>query len=224
MSEKATLSSKLRILVARAYKAERLYASMKAKAPEASNIYSRRLKSKKEPSALQSNRLISELSSEARATEWQQSYKELRLSLNEILEKNNLSASKLSKPVTELYNNLAEGLEETRARYNKISKDSFSAFENKEFLRCSKNSIELIRLKARIQSQTAVAEELSNLLNSSNRAKNRKRMEHAPVLLLGNKPLGEDLDTPPSKDEKELEYDDFKIAVGDLSNVIPFKR
>ena len=197
MAEQATLISRMRVLVARTYKAERLYASM------------RRGSGRSFPGSA----ALSAMANETRAGEWQEVHSKMRLALNDILEQN--SSKELISLVLRL-----------REEFRQISANSGSLFQERieklaesvkkeEFVHASKQSLELVKIKARLQASNAVVEELTGILSASG----RKNLEidsqaQAPIQLVGDTPLGEDLDIP----EK------IEANSGRLRNVIPFRR
>ncbi len=102
MAEQATLISRMRVLVARTYKAERLYASMK------------RGSGRPFPGAA----ALSSMANEARAGEWQEMHAKMRLALNEILDNN--SAKELVSLVLRL-----------RDEFMQVSASSGAMFEER---------------------------------------------------------------------------------------------
>ena len=149
MSDTATLNSRLRVLVAKAYRAEKLYASMRS---------------------TKSGKLVAEIANDIRSKEWQQSHSKLRTILNEILseKRNSMLAAQISG-VQKLFADEARASSSAMARNKAKLKD---ANEREEFSNCLKLNMELIRDKSRSQACKVIADELAALLETA--AKNKK--------------------------------------------------
>lgn len=221
MSDSATLNSRLRVLIAKTFRAEKLYSSIVRQNLSGGNISSAKAGQAK----------LSEMANEIRAKEWQLTQSKLRTVLNDIIETH--SSSQLTNEilsVTREFHNEAKSCEtqlvETKAKL-------IEAGELEEFATSLKLSFELIRLKARLQACHSVISELGSLgcleklgvggiesfTASSKQTKVRKfsgnKDGFAPKLKIsGDIPLGEDLDSPPEQGSSE--------KTG--SNVVPLKR
>ena len=163
MSASATLNSRLRVLVAKTFRAEKLYSSIR--------------NTKRDTSVALSS--VSEAANELRAKEWQKSHYELRLALNEIL--NLGTTSEQSKHLLMLRERFANRVEESAAGIEKAV-DSLSETANRqEFAHVLKLSLELIRLKACAQSNKVIAEELTALLSKSGRTTDASGIDPADL-------------------------------------------
>lgn len=151
MAATSTLNSRLRVLVAKTFRAEKLYKSI----PDG-----------------QSERLtnlsaLAQSANDIRAKEWQRTHYQLRVALNEVLSEGNSSA-------------LADTVLALRERFIARAKESADAVElgvesitdtaaRHEFAHIFRLSVEMIRHKARAQASRVVAEELTAVLDSSTR-------------------------------------------------------
>ena len=180
MAEKATLHSRLRVLVARTFKAEKLYASMQRKSTPGFPG----------PAAL------SELANDIRAREWQRIHAELRGAVNEILE--NCPVGQVGVKVNQLKEEYLILAQASNKEFTESMSSLLEAAQKEEFTRTAKKSMELVRLKARLQAAQAVSEELTGILSLC--GKNPGTMPPDETIselhLLGDTPLGEDLELP----------------------------
>lgn len=163
MSQRSTVNSRLRVLVAKAFRAEKLYASgNSARTERLSN-----------PAA------IAEAASEIRAKEWQRSHYQLRTSLNDILNIGN--NSEVIKKILELREQFlartADAINQLEKGINEIA----SAGRKHEFAHIFKISSELIRFKAQAQACKVIADELSSVLDQQHlsTAKNSARKQQS---------------------------------------------
>ena len=149
MSSGPTLNSRLRVLVAKTYRAEKLYSSVR--------------KPQRERSAPLA--MVSETANEIRAREWQKTHYDLRVALNDILSLGNSSEqSKQLLLLKERYSVLATDSAKLLRQGSETLKETT---ERQEFAHVLKLSLELIRIKARAQSNKAISEELSSLLSKA---------------------------------------------------------
>jgi len=173
MAEKATLHSRLRVLV-------KLYASMQRKSTPGFPG----------PAAL------SEVANDIRAREWQRIHADLRTAVNAILE--DCPVGQVGQKVNQLkeyFNTLAQT---SNTDFSESLEGLLEAAKKEEFTRTAKKSMELVRLKARLQAAQAVSEELTGILGLC--GKNFDSLEEDETIselhLLGDTPLGEDLEQP----------------------------
>ncbi len=180
MAEKATLHSRLRVLVARTFKAEKLYASMQRKSSP----------SFPGPAAL------SELANDIRAKEWQRIHAELRGAINDILE--NCPVGQVGTKVNQLKDEFLLLAKNSSQDFSENLESLLEAAKKEEFTRTAKKSMELVRFKARLQAAQAVSEELTGILNLCGKSREGEVPEEtiSELHLLGDTPLGEDLETP----------------------------
>lgn len=150
MSLGPTLNSRLRVLVAKAFRAEKLYSSVNSSRAE----------------RLTNLAVIAEAASDIRAKEWQRTHYQLRTALNDIL---GIGASKsVVREVVVLRESFLKRAYDALALVDKGSEDLIETTRRQEFAHIFKISAELIRLKAQAQACRAVADELSAVLEASN--------------------------------------------------------
>ena len=151
MGEDATLTSRLRVLIAKTFRAEKLYSSMRnAQASGAPNTAQ-----------------LAELANDVRAREWQRSYHELRTALNSIV---GVSSSKqLGDEINLLRERFLLRLRESTSDVDRSMIALADTLQRQEFAHALKLVAELVRLKARAQASKAIADELTGVLQSSGR-------------------------------------------------------
>ena len=149
MSAAPTLNSRLRVLVAKTFRAEKLYSSIRNAQGE----------------KLSSPTVLTQMANDIRAKEWQRSHYQLRVSLNDILAQGGSAQA-------------TEELIQLRQRFSQRADESLEALETgtqalvedarrHEFAHIFKISIELIRHKARAQANKVVVDELNAVLDAS---------------------------------------------------------
>lgn len=152
----ATLQSRLRVLIAKTYRAEKLYASMlnvgESGAPSNANSPSNSL---------------GKLANDARAREWQASHEYLRSTLNDLTRAGN-SAAVLDQLEVLYEQYYARFLESGNALSRGIAALVDTA-RRQEFAHVLKLSLEMIRHKARAQACKVIADELGALIEESGR-------------------------------------------------------
>lgn len=162
MSSSSTLNSRLRVLVAKAFRAEKLYSSMgrtsttSPSAGLAGNLAGDRLSNMA---------VLAEAASEIRAKEWQRTHYQLRIALNDILAVGN--TSKMLSQLTELRDNFLTRARENSVLLEKGSEELIETAKRQEFAHIFKISLELIRTKAQTQASHVIVEELSAVLDGS---------------------------------------------------------
>lgn len=152
MSTSATLNSRLRVLVAKAFRAEKLYGAAKTS---------------KQRDAFLAHTSVSDAAQGLRAKEWQKSHYELRASLNNILALG--SSMEQAKQLLLLKACYESRAQEHTAVVKKIVATVKETVERQEFAHVLKLALELIRLKAISQSSKVISEELAAILNRSGR-------------------------------------------------------
>lgn len=155
-----TLHSKLKVLIAQAYKAEKLYGSMRLE---------HRL-------LLESEDGISKLANDIRAKQWQRTHFVLRQTLNDLLS-NVTSSAELLKAVASLRDKFAKKSLESENTLELKRYELQNACERDEFAHSANVSLELINLKAKSQALRGVADELDSLLKSISGARYKKNPE-----------------------------------------------
>ena len=196
MSNEATLASKLKLLVAKAYKAEKLYGSM---------LEGARRQGSAAPTASSATGAISQSAHETRAREWQRAYRALREMLNDVLKHSGRKAlakdlSIIEERFRKRSNASKQSLEDARA-------ELIDTAERGEFVHSLKLSFELIRLKADSQAHLIVADEVQAVL-----ADDKKEVE-----------LGAE-ESFRKTEESELKGQEDLESLEHSRNVLPFKR
>jgi hypothetical protein len=154
--------------VAKSYKAEKLYSSLRSdfsfQSPETLN-------------RIVSATGIGEIANDIRAREWQRCHNDLRNALNKILSDSPLYGNEISATsrTSAQQRALAGLLAEFRSCYDEERKfvdqsidTLLEAGKREEFGHVLKLSLELIRAKSRAQAAKAVADELNSVLQLSN--------------------------------------------------------
>ena len=179
MSKSQTFNSRLRLLVAKSFKAEKLYSSLRSDF------------SFQNPEQL--NRIVSasgigEIANDIRAREWQRCHNDLRVALNKILSEAPVhtpgSPSRISAQQRALAGLLAEFrncYDEERKFVDQSMDTLLEAGKREEFGHVLKLSLELIRAKSRAQAAKAVADELNSVLQLSNAATHQAEAERPSV-------------------------------------------
>lgn len=151
MSDSATLHSRLRVLIAKSYRAEKLYASMKSSSGgRAASLAS-----------------VSDIANDIRSKEWQQSHSKLRAILGDVLSET--SGAELGLKVSRVQRVFAEEARENLREIEKGKQQLRDALSREEFAHALKLNLDLIREKARVQANTVISDELASLLNLSGR-------------------------------------------------------
>lgn len=164
MSSGPTLHSRLRVLVAKAFRAEKLYSSVNnSKSDRLTNIA-----------------VLSEAASEIRAKEWQRSHYQLRTAINEILTLG--SNALIAEQVAELRDRFLAKAKESAAAVERGADELVETARRHEFAHIFKISLELIRLKAQAQACKVVADELGSILEVSGRQVLPKSIEGESTL------------------------------------------
>lgn len=161
MAEGPTLNSRLRILVAKTFKAEKLYASVR-------NAQSFRF---------EGSQSATEIANEIRAREWQDAHGQLRTVLNEVL-----GYGATQQMIARLLKLRNEFLAEAEKHFQAVEmgiKAINETARRQEFAYVLKLSAELIRHKARGQACKVIADELNAVLDSSGRVQSTIRVFNA---------------------------------------------
>ena len=141
----STLTSRLQVLIAKSFKAEKLYNSMLVNSGDSINVAS--------------------LSNEVRAKEWAKTYNRLRKELNAIL-----TSSTNSTDLIDALLNLHEGFQQTLNQcaidldfaHDKIKE----ALTRAEYAVIYKSSLDLIKFQSRLQSTQVVCDEVLALMET----------------------------------------------------------
>ena len=145
MSGTHTINSKLRVLIAKTYQAEKLFLSMKSSGP----------------AGFENKKLI-ELANNVRAEVWGNIHSDLRKSLNTIV--GNDSQASVIAEVNKLKNSFRSVIDEKNRQLEKTKQVLLEMGERGEFFHTLKSSLELVRLKATIQANRTIIEQLNNII------------------------------------------------------------
>jgi len=176
MSDSPTINSRLRVLIAKTFRAEKLYSSLR----------------KPQSQTPANNSQLSEMANELRAREWQRAHTKLRTNLNDILDIKH--TNKVATEVLKLKEFFQIESDKCNAALDQSLKLLVDSAKREEFVHSLKVSFELIRLKARMQASHAISEELSAILGASGKQGKTPISDSPQVLIKSEKPLGEDLD------------------------------
>jgi len=201
MKAQSTLYSKLKVLVAKLYKAEKLYASMRNTATDSrlsnhkhpknaqdsdsgfaksSNLRAKRVVQRLEPVAklgpLSSSDnfpsgFLIEHANEIRSQEWYRVHNCFRVKLNNILSEGNTSS--LSLDLNKLWHDFCCDFENAESCIHEARTIARDAIEKEEYAHLLKISSELIKRKAHLQALKVIHDELQALISPS-RQKNHR--------------------------------------------------
>ncbi|MDD2944139.1 MAG: hypothetical protein PHC51_14380, partial [bacterium] len=146
----STLTSKIRVLVARTYKAEKLYASMRGM---------------RDISTAEAERVLSQMSNDIRSREWQGAHQELRHRLNEILRLGGSQRSIALEELGNVYQSFIRRLRESELALQHGATVVTESAKRLEYSVVLKMAFELVRHKARAQACQAIVDELESVLN-----------------------------------------------------------
>jgi len=185
MTSNPTLHSRLRVLVAKAFRAEKLYSTVNSSRAE----------------RLTNMAALAEAASDVRAREWQRSHYQLRTSLNDVLGLGTSGA--IVKEVAGLRDQFHRKANEAMDLVERGAEELVETARRHEFAHIFKISVELIRHKAQAQACRVIADELSAVLEASNAAGDRseepagsKILRATTDVLRGSQePAGAELDT-----------------------------
>lgn len=192
MAGTSALYSKLRILVAKLYKAEKLYASMsnvgRGSAPVGDpasfeNLHSRhRSSGARHPSVLKqtkvrqgkdvsgevfSSSILIEYANEVRSVEWYRVHNDYRCKLNEIFSEG--SGSKLPLKLNKLWHDFIQEFTEAEKGFVSVKEEGKDALEREEYTYLLKVSAELVRRRSRLQALKVIHDELDSLISPEQR-------------------------------------------------------
>lgn len=151
MSSAPTINSRLRVLVAKTFRASQLYSSMRTGREEPRNL--------------------GELANDVRAKVWHQTHSELQAALNDLL---NFSPSEVSTKVVQLKLRFEKASSQAEARLEKGIERLVESAERREFATSLKSSVELVRLKAQMQANRVIADELAEILAGRSKSKEKE--------------------------------------------------
>lgn len=144
MSSSPTLGSKLRVLIAKSFKAEKLYAAMSGNGID------------------QRSSVRVELANEVRAREWERSYHQLRLALNKLVSE--VPASNAVSELNKIKHGFLRRSEQSLMDIESGRAAMQDALDREEFAFVYKASLEMIKHKARAQACGVAAQEIDVLL------------------------------------------------------------
>ena len=219
MSAGPTLNSRLRVLVAKAFKAEKLYASIRNQTvgDPARSISS-------DPSDGSGERnpsgaaTLSVFANDVRAKEWQRSHFQLRTALNEILSES--AGARTVQELVELRDRFGSKAAECTGLVERETGELLEIAKRKEFAHCLKLALDLVRHNARAQAYSVIVSELNGILDA------------APLQqkTLPQKSSGENRSNFPAeaaatdRNLNEVPESNHEVAAVAASNVIPFSR
>ncbi len=166
MTASPTLHSRLRVLVAKAFRAEKLYSTVNSSRAE----------------RLTNMAALAEAASDVRAREWQRSHYQLRTSLNDVLGLGTSSA--IVKEVGSLRDQFLRKSDDAMDLVERGAEELVETARRHEFAHIFKISVELIRHKAQAQACRVIADELSAVLEASNIGADRAGEEPAGSKIL----------------------------------------
>lgn len=189
MSDYSSLHSRLRILVAKTFKAERLYASMRNSGAGQTERHNP----------------VLDLSNDARAREWQRCHFIFRQILNDVLA--GCSRASLSAEVLKVRDRFRAEAKAAAQEVRSGGKKVVEAAGREEFSQMVKLSLELVRAKARVEASNLIADELDSVLGTAQ----RKACSDSPGLEEFSR-LASDLDAvaPPRESEVPTNVVPFK--------------
>ena len=204
MSVTPTLHSRLRVLVAKAFRAEKLYSTVNnSRAERLSNMAA-----------------LAEAASDIRAREWQRSHYQLRTALNDVLALGNSAA--IVKEVHVLRDSFLRKSKESSALVERGAEELVETARRHEFAHIFKISVELIRHKAQAQACRVIADELTSVLDTSKATLTEGSTESTET---GARLLAASVSVaPPPLPEEALGMDETDLSASVRSNVIQLKR
>lgn len=153
MTAAPTLNSRLKVLVSKAFRAEKLYSSIRGSQSE--NVGS--------PA------MLSEIANDTRSKEWQKVHHNLRIALNDILSLGK-NTSTIVSDLANLRQSFMERYQEAAASITDTIDNVNDASSRHEFAHAFKQSCQLIKLKAQAQANKIIADELTSILETSGHA------------------------------------------------------
>ena len=183
MAAKETLNSRLRILVAKTFRAEKLYSSMR-------NAYATK--------PIDSTEVANDL----RAREWQRIHSDLRVALNDTLSLKSTNA--IASRIICLRNHFSSQAQEASLALEKGTERLVASARRHEFAHTAKLSLEFVQRKAREQACQVVADELNEILISCGKIDVKP---DAYKVSLSNNIIKET-----TFEEEKLDYSDKKVS------------
>jgi hypothetical protein len=147
-----TFASRLRMLVAKTFRAEKLYSSMR-------NV---------QAASSASTSGLTEIANDIRAREWQKAFHELRTELSDILTPG--ISSSTATHVADLLRKSCDKRDVAGREFEKHSVDLQGSLKNEEYASALRTLVEVIQLRARHQATRAITDELSGVLESAGRS------------------------------------------------------
>lgn len=246
MSAGPTLNSRLRVLVAKAYKAEKLYASIRNQpaadfsrgefgadsfrhsgSPSVSGRGADLLNDisdldhgsdRRSPSG---SATLSVFANDVRAKEWQRSHFQLRTALNEILSE--AAGARTVQELIALRDRFGAKAAECTALVERETGELLEVAKRKEFAHCLKLALDLVRHNARAQAYSVIVSELNGILDSAPHHKvaaaKQAVSEPAAAPVRTERKAADD-----AAREKAASAQADDSAAAASSNVIPFSR
>lgn len=201
-----TLNSRVRVLIAKTFKAERLFSSI-VNVPGA---------------PIAGAALVSDLANDIRSKEWQKSHAHLRTCLNNLIESS--PPAKLGSELALLHKQFADRAAEGALVCERGTASLIDAGKKHEFAHVMKISFELMRAKAKAQANSVIADELSALLSASGRAGELAKAElTAGLSKVSDAQAYTSLESSGQQDAAS-ETNALELAAPATSNVISFEQ
>ena len=157
-----TLHSRLKVIIAKSFRAEKLYASMKNDRGSAS---------------FEGTRVV-DYANTIRAEVWQQTHYQLRKALSEIITLGN--SSEIITALCGLFSEITALVDRHLKRIEELKSEIKEDCDRQEFVHCLKLSVDLVRCKSFIQVNQLIADELHEIIKYSKKASNSAK-DTAPV-------------------------------------------
>lgn len=149
MSSSPTLHSRLRVLVAKAFRASQLYSSMRTGVKTPQNL--------------------GELANDVRARVWHQSHSELQLALNDVLALG--SSSEIVSKIIQLRLRFDKRALDAQKLLERGTDRLVESANRHEFVTSLKASMDLVKFKAEMQATRVIADELGDILGGRGKGK-----------------------------------------------------
>ncbi len=219
MSAGPTLNSRLRVLVAKAYKAEKLYASIRNQPGGEPRVEKPSEHSGEK--GVSGSATLSVFANDVRAKEWQRSHFQLRTALNEILAES--AGARTIQELLELRDRFGSKAAECTALVERETGELLEIARRKEFAHCLKLALDLVRHNARAQAYSVIVSELNGILDSTSSRTSSQAIsssaQSSPSVssVVASSPAADSTSVVPKQSEVPADG-------SSASNVIPFSR
>lgn len=172
-SSLSTLNSRMRVLIAKTFRAEKLYSSLLNVSDSSHNTTSGPVGAA----------VLTKLANDVRAREWQTSHEQLRASLNDLVKMSSSSAALDRLQI--LYEQYYARFVESGTALDRGISALVDTARRQEFAHVMKLSVEMTRHKARAQACKVIADELAALIGESGRNCNQPESRDSDRLPTG---------------------------------------